>query len=169
MEFGIEKSALLITKSGKRHMMVGIEQTNQEEILTLGEKPYRYLEILEANAIKQVDERINNERVSQVNQKDTRHRDKYLGCLFIRYSGPLLKWTREELIQMEQRTRKLKTMHKALHSGDDADRLYVSRKGGKRLTSIEKRRNKDHPDYCICKIGQNTEKSPGDFRRLAVT
>ena len=27
----------------------------------------------------------------------------------------------------------------------------------------------DHLKYCINKISQNTEKSPGDFRRRAVT
>ena len=54
----------------------------------------------------------------------------------VRYSGPFLKWTREELKQMEQRTRKLMTMHKALHPRDDVDRLYVSRKqGGRGLAS----------------------------------
>ena len=34
---------------------------------------------------------------------------------FIRYSGSFLKWTREELQQMDQRTRKLNMVHKALH------------------------------------------------------
>ena len=38
---------------------------------------------------------------------------------------------------MDQRTRKLMTMHKALHPRDDVDRLYVSRKGGRGLVSIE--------------------------------
>ena len=33
----------------------------------------------------------------------------------VRYSGPFLKWTREELKQMDHRTRKLMTMHKELH------------------------------------------------------
>ena len=46
----------------------------------------------------------------------------------VRYSGPFLKWTREELEQIDQRTRKLMTMHNALHPRDDVDRLYVSRK-----------------------------------------
>ena len=56
----------------------------------------------------------------------------------VRYSGPFLKWTREELKQMDQRTRKLMTMHKAIHPRDDVDRLYVSRKeGGRGLASIE--------------------------------
>ena len=39
---------------------------------------------------------------------------------------------------MDQRTRKLMTMHKALHPRDDVDRLYVSRKeGGRGLASID--------------------------------
>ena len=39
---------------------------------------------------------------------------------------------------MDQRTRKLMTMYKALHPRDDVDRLYVSRKvGGRELASIE--------------------------------
>ena len=39
---------------------------------------------------------------------------------------------------MDQITRKLMTMHKALHPRDDVDRLYVSRKeGGRGLASIE--------------------------------
>ena len=32
-----------------------------------------------------------------------------------------------------------------------------------------KRKSGDHPNYSIIKIGQNTEKSPGDLRRLTVT
>ena len=50
----------------------------------------------------------------------------------VRYSGPFLKWTRDELKQMDHRIRKLMTMHKALHPRDDVDRLYVSRNKGER-------------------------------------
>ena len=32
-----------------------------------------------------------------------------------------------------------------------------------------KRTSRDHPDYSIIKISQNTEKSPGDLRKFAVT
>ena len=39
-------------------------------------------------------------------------------------------------------------------------------KGTRRLRN--KRISSDHPDYTILKIGQNTGKSPGDLRRLAV-
>ena len=56
----------------------------------------------------------------------------------VRYSGPFLKWTRDELRQMDKRTRKLMTMQKALHSKDDVNRLYVTRKeGGRGLACIE--------------------------------
>ena len=56
----------------------------------------------------------------------------------VRYSGPFLKWIRDEFKQMDQRIRKPMTMHKILHPIDDVDRLHVSRKeGGRGLTSIE--------------------------------
>ena len=32
-----------------------------------------------------------------------------------------------------------------------------------------KRANWDHPDYCIIKIGRNTERNTGDLKRLAVS
>ena len=42
------------------------------------------------------------------------------------------------LDKMDQRTRRLMTMHKAPHPGDDVDRVYVSRKEGVRgLASTE--------------------------------
>ena len=56
----------------------------------------------------------------------------------VRYSEPFLEWTRDELKQMDQRTRKLMAMHKALHPREDVDRLYVSRKErGRGLAPIE--------------------------------
>ena len=52
--------------------------------------------------------------------------------------GTLSQVDQIELKQIDQRTRKILTMHKALHPSDDVDRLYVSRKeGGRGLASIE--------------------------------
>ena len=43
MEFGIEKCAMLVMKSGKRHMTEGMELPNQDKIRTLGEnETYKY-------------------------------------------------------------------------------------------------------------------------------
>ena len=74
MEFGMEKCAMLVIKSRKWHTTEGVGLPNQEKIRTLGEKKtYKYLGLLEAETIKQVEmkEKI-QERVSQKNQKTTR-------------------------------------------------------------------------------------------------
>ena len=56
MEFGIEKCAMLVIKSGKRHLTDGMELPNQDKIKTLGEKEaYKYWGILEADTTKQVE------------------------------------------------------------------------------------------------------------------
>ena len=47
--------------------------------------------------------------------------------LLVIYSGFFSKWDREELKQINQRTRKLIIMHKTLNPRDDVDCLYVSR------------------------------------------
>ena len=55
MEFGIEKCAMLFIKSRKRHMTDEMELPNHDKIRTLEEnETYKYLGILEADTIKQV-------------------------------------------------------------------------------------------------------------------
>ena len=55
MEFGREKCAMLVMKSGKRYLTDGMELPNQDKI-TLGEKEtYKYYGFLEADTIKQVE------------------------------------------------------------------------------------------------------------------
>ena len=56
MKFGIEKYAMLVMKSGKRHMTDGMKLPSQYKIRTLGEKKaYKYLGILVADTIKQME------------------------------------------------------------------------------------------------------------------
>ena len=56
MGFGIEKWTLLVMKRGKRHRTDGIELSNQNRIRALAEnETYKYLKILEADTIKQVE------------------------------------------------------------------------------------------------------------------
>ena len=97
---------------------------------------YKYLGILEADIIKQVEmkdkiqkEYLRRTRKLQETKLSSRNLIKGINTWaipLVRYSGPFLKWTRDELKQMDQRTRKLMTMHPR----DDVDRLYVSRKEG---------------------------------------
>ena len=54
MEFGMENCAMLVMKSGERHVNAGMDLPNQDKIRTLAEnETYKYLGILEADTIKQ--------------------------------------------------------------------------------------------------------------------
>ena len=56
IEFGIKKCAMLVMKSGKRHLTDGLEQPNQDKIRTLaGNETYKYLGILGVDTIKKVE------------------------------------------------------------------------------------------------------------------
>ena len=125
-------------------MTDGMELLNQNNIRTLGEnETNKYLGILEADTIKQVDmkDKIRKEYLRSRKLLETILSSLHLikgintwAVPLIRYSRSFLKLTRDELKQMEQRTRKLMTMDKTLHPRDDVDRLYISRKeGGKRI------------------------------------
>ena len=66
IEFGTEKCAMLVMKSGKQQMTEGVELPNQVIIRMLGEKEiYKYSGILKANTIKQVEMKENILRVSE--------------------------------------------------------------------------------------------------------
>ena len=119
MEFGIEKCAMLIMKSDKRHVTDGMELPYHDRIRTLEEnETYKYLGILEADTIKQVQMKgkIQKEylrRTRKLLETKLSSRNLIKGIItwavtLVRYPGPFLKWTREELRQMDQRTRKLK-------------------------------------------------------------
>ena len=168
MEFGIEKCTLLVMKSGKRHLTDGIELLNHEKIRTLAEnETYKYSGILEADTIKQVEmkSKIQKEYLRRTRKLlETKLNSRNLikgintwGVPLVRYSGHFLKWTRDELRQMDQKTRKLMTRYKALHPRDDVDRLYVWRKeGGGGRASIE-----DSVEASIQRLEDYIEKHEG--------
>ena len=104
--------------------------------------------ILKADTIKQMEKK---EKIFKkyLRRRKKLHKNKLLSrnlikrkttwaVPLVRYSGSFLNWMRDELQQMNHRTRKQMTMHKVLHPRDDIDRRHVSRKeGGRGLTSIE--------------------------------
>ena len=91
---------------------------------------HKYLRILEAGTIKQAEM---NEKFQKENLRRAKPNwiaqisSKWLTLVLfplVRYSESFLKWTREELQQMDQRIRKHMTMHKAR---DDDERLFERR------------------------------------------
>ena len=158
---------MLVMKSGKRHLTDGMELPNKDKIRTLGEEEtYKYLSILEADTIKQVEMKYKIKKKYLRTRKLIERKLCSRKCIKVintwavtrvRYSRPFQKWTREELKQMNQRTRKLMTMHGALIPRDDVDRLYTSRsEGGTELPSIE-----DSVDASIQRLEDYIEKHEG--------
>ena len=109
MEFGIGKCAMLVMKSDKRHMTDGMELPNHDKIRTLGQnETYKYLGNLEADTIKQMQmkDKIRKEylrRTRKLLETKLPSRNLIKGIntwavVLVRYSGPFLKWIRDELI-----------------------------------------------------------------------
>ena len=107
MEFGIEKCAMLVMKSDKRHMTDGMELPNHDRIRTLEEKEtYKYLGILEADTIKRVQmkdttrkEYLRRTRKLLETKLSSRNLIKGINTWAVpqvRFSGPFLKWTKEQ-------------------------------------------------------------------------
>ena len=106
MEFGIEKCAILVMKSGQRHLTDGTELPIHDKIRTLGEnETYKYLGILEADTIKQVGikDKIQKKYLrrtrklleTKLSSRNLIKRINTLAVQLVRYSGPFLKWTRD--------------------------------------------------------------------------
>ena len=78
--------------------------------------------ILEVDTIKQVETKEKNLKKSFAGERENLMKGINTRAVpLVRFSVPFLKWTREELQQMDQRTRKLLTMHKALYHRDDVN------------------------------------------------
>ena len=56
----------------------------------------------------------------------------------ISYTGDVIKWTKNEVPDLDRKTTKTLTMYKRLHPRADVHRLYLPRRiGGRRLKEIE--------------------------------
>ena len=124
-------------KSGKWQMIEGIELPNQERMRTLGEKETnKYLGILEADTIKQVEIKKIWKIASQENEKTIRNqttkqkshqKDKHLGC-----SPCKILWAILELDKGRTSTNgpenKKTNDNKALPPNDDIDYMSQEKK-----------------------------------------
>ena len=119
--------------------------TKSRKIRLLGEQEtYKYLEILEADNIKQVQmkEKVKKEYLrrtrklleTKLSSKNLIKEMKNRALALISYSGPFFKWNiNREHKQIDQITRKLMTMHKALHPKTTLTD-YMSQKKKRKIT-----------------------------------
>ena len=136
-------------KRGKIVESDGITLPDDKMIRNLKEdKSYKYLGVQELDDTKtsEMKERVSKEYKRRVRKVlETRLNGNNIikaintwAVSVVRYSGPFLDWRKEEIQELDRRTRKLMTMHKALHPKSNVDRLYISRnEGGRGLISVE--------------------------------
>ena len=128
MEFGIQKYAILRMKRGKQQMTEGIVCSGRRKFTNTWE----YWKRTPSNMRRW--KRDFFKRIPQENEKNIRNQINLIKGIntmavpLVRYSGLFLKCTREELQQMDQRIRKLMTIHKAFHPRYDVNRLYVKKR-----------------------------------------
>lgn len=148
MEFGLDKCAILTLKRGKVDHTEGITLPDNSTIKQVStDEAYKYLGILQAEDIKHTEmksrsmseykKRVRKILKSKLNAGNIIKAINTWAVPVLRYTGGIINWTREELDNLDRKTRKLMTANKALHPKSDVDRLYLSRKeGGRGLIQV---------------------------------
>ena len=148
MQFGVQKCGVTVMKRGKIVASEGIVVANGESIKSVDAEGYRYLGILELDKIKENEmkevfrreylRRVNLVMKSKLNGKNKIMAINTWAVSLMRYGAGILKWNKNELQQIDRKTRKVMTINKGLHPRSDVARIYVSRKrGGRGLQSCE--------------------------------
>ena len=135
MEFGMDKCAVLTMKGGKKVASEGVELPSGEVMKDVDEDGYKYLGVLQAESVKnrEMKEKVRNEYLRRV--KLLSKSELYAGNLVkginawaigvVRYSAGILDWTKEDLRQMDVKTRKTLTFCGAFHKRGSVGRLYL--------------------------------------------
>ena len=102
-----------------------------------GENGYKYLEILEYGRVKEqeIKDEFRNEYFrraklilkSKLNGGNNIMPLKIWAVSTLRYGAGIRKWNKNELQEMDRKTRKFMTMNKELHPRSDVARLHVSK------------------------------------------
>ena len=144
MEFGLSKCGVLIMKRGKVVESDGLCMPDGTMMRNIEEAGYKYLGILEADGIKhdEMKEQLKKEYIRRVRNvlKSKLNGGNIISAInsravsIVRYGAGIIKWTKNELEELDRKTRKLMTMHPKA----DADRLYLKRcDSGRGLIGVE--------------------------------
>ena len=148
MQFGVAKCATVVLKAGKHAASDLILLPDRSSIRSLQpEETYKYFGFLEAGGmahssmntkiLQEYKWRVRRVLRSALNGHSIITAINTWAVALIRYSAGILAWMQDELKSADRRTRKLLTMHGALHPRADEARMHVSRKEvGRGLQSI---------------------------------
>ena len=142
MEFGLSKCGVLIMKRGKVVKSDGLCMPDGTMKRNIEKSGYKCLGILEADGIKhdEMKEQLKKEYIRSVRNvlKSKLNGRNIISAINSRYGAGIIKWTKNELEELDRKTRKLMSMYGAQHPKADVDRLYLKRRDGVRgLIGVE--------------------------------
>ena len=148
MMFGVQKCGVVVMKRGKVVNSDGIQLPNGESIKSVDEEGYKYLGILEIDEImnqtmkelvqKEYLRRLKKILKSRLNGKNIIIAINTWAVSLLRYGAGLINWTKNELQELDRKTRKKLTMYGAFHPKSNVNRLYLTRQeGGRGLIGAE--------------------------------
>ena len=150
MEFGIKKCGVVVLKGGNLSKSEDIKSINGQTINEVDDEGYKYLGILELDKFKEREMkdifRTENLRrfklvmKSQLNGKNKIKAANTWAVSPMRYGAGIIKWNKEQLQEIDSKSRKIMTMNKELILYTQEVMLleYVPRKkGGRGLISCE--------------------------------
>ena len=144
MEFGLDKCATINIKKVKLRDAKSIPLPSGNLIQSIDEEGYKYLGILESDSIlhkeksKVTTEYYGRVKKIQLNGRFAFRAINTWAVPILRYGAGIINWRKDELKNIDIKTRKILRYNGAHHPQGDVDRLYVSReKGGRGLLSIE--------------------------------
>jgi len=151
MNFGLEKCARICLKRGSVQSKMHVASTFESVIKELGPRKAYYMlfsgpeESFDIQHMNE-EEKLKKEYLRRLKlvlgtELSAKNKIKATGSLAVkvlRYSSGIFNWHQEELQKLDQKTRKLLTIHGQHHPKADVDRLYVPRKqGGRGLMQLE--------------------------------
>ena len=148
MEFGIAKCTYINLKKGKVVSKGGMELTDGEIIDEItSDKGYKYLGVIEAEDIlhtkmknvvrKEYYRRIRKITESKLNGGNVISAMNTWAVSLKRYGAGIINCTKEDLMQIDRKTRKIMNLNRMLHSRSNVGRIYLPRKeGGRGLLGI---------------------------------
>ena len=149
MTLVIEKCAMVEMKRGKLIDSDGLDLPEGGKIRSLqDEEAYKYLGVMENDKIKSTEmkdilrqeyfRRVKKILRSKLNAGNIIQAINSRAVSLIRYGAGIIDWRKDELKDIDRKTRKLFTMHRSMHPQSDVDRLYWKRaEGGRGLKSVE--------------------------------
>ena len=89
---------------------------------------------MRANVSKEYHRRVQKVAESTLNGQNKIQAINTWAIPILRYTGGIMDWTKENLHQLDTKTRKILTMNRMLHPKADVDRIYIPRQSGEEVS-----------------------------------